>query len=597
MKKTYQKNPQRLRIRILRPLTITFLILWMGTMMLITNNRVDEIATRVRMNMGSAQSRMDEFYNEFYERNLEKKLGVEAKHIMSHFLSSLSLGQVNEMDGGMSLVMRVEEGYAESQLSWGWGYIKGPEVGQRWTLTLDEGLDDQGQLDLAQWITHNREGWDYTFNSETSSAQEEEVFARVTGIERPGYDILVQRIEIFSNEGTVETMVETEAEGPGETWDFAYIKVQSVLLPSYGSNGKNGPINMERRLSSFRKAQDILHKEMESPGQWVREGGRGTFVSGITDDQGVFRGVSAHVDFLPAALQEERGLYLSSAALTIFVLVILSAKLSKEVSLPVEELSKNVKEGRSLAEGPIEELNTLGVAFEQAKKRVEEELERERSFTRSAAHELKTPLAILRAHAESAKENIAPLKREGYLDVVLEECDNMANLVGSLLDLSRLESGLSLSLEEVNLAALIREVWFSLNLHVEKKNIKLQWDLEEGYFRGDPKNLHKIVSNLASNAIAHTPQGGTIKVSLYSTKDQVIIAVDNEGMNIAEEYLEKIWTPFYRVDASRNREDGGTGLGLAIVRAAVQAQEGTCSVTNREGGVCFQIALPKSIRS
>jgi len=275
----------------------------------------------------------------------------------------------------------------------------------------------------------------------------------------------------------------------------------------------------------------------------------------------------------------------------------LSAKLSKEVLLPVEELSKNVKEGRSLMEGPIEELNTLGVAFEQAKKRVEEELERERSFTRSAAHELKTPLAILRAHAESAKENINPLKREVYLDVVLEECDNMANLVGSLLDLSRLESGLSLSMEEVDLAALIKEVWSSMNLHVEKKNIKLQWDLEEGYFRGDPKNLHKIISNLASNAIAHTPINGTVKVSLFSTKDQVIFTVDNEGMNIAEEHLEKIWIPFYRVDASRNREDGGTGLGLAIVRAAVQAQGGTCSVKNREGGVCFQITLPKSIRS
>ena len=595
MKKAFQNHPKRLRLQLLRPLAITFLILWVGTMVLITNNRVDEIVTRVRMDMGSAQSRMDEFYNEFYERNLENGLGVEAKHIMSHFLSELSTGQVRQMDGGMALVMRAGEGYAESQLSWGWGYIEGPEVGQRWYLTLDEGLDDQGQLDLAQWITHNREGWDYTVNSETSSAQGgEKVFARVTGVERPGYEILVQRIEIFSNGDTVDTMVETEAEGPGETWDFAYIKVQSVLLPPFGSNGKDVPINVERRLSSFREAQNILHKEMESPGQWL--GDRDTLISG-SYDQGLLRGVSAHVDFLPAALKEERGLYLSSAALTIFVLVILSAKLSKEVLLPVEELSKNVKEGRSLVEGPIEELNTLGVAFEQAKKRVEEELERERSFTRSAAHELKTPLAILRAHAESAKENIAPLKREVYLDVVLEECDNMANLVGSLLDLSRLESGLSLSLEEVNLAALIKEVWFSMNLHVQKKNIKLQWDLEEGYFRGDPKNLHTIVSNLASNAVAHTPIGGTVKVSLFSTKDQMIFTVDNEGMNIAEEHLEKIWTPFYRVDASRNREDGGTGLGLAIVRAAVQAQGGSCSVTNREGGVCFRIALPKSIRS
>ena len=125
MKKAFQNHPKRLRLQLLRPLAITFLILWVGTMVLITNNRVDEIVTRVRMDMGSAQSRMDEFYNEFYERNLENGLGVEAKHIMSHFLSELSTAQVSQMDGGMALVMRAGEGYAESQLSWGWGYIEG----------------------------------------------------------------------------------------------------------------------------------------------------------------------------------------------------------------------------------------------------------------------------------------------------------------------------------------------------------------------------------------------------------------------------------------------------------------------------------------
>lgn len=596
MKNIFQKHPRRLRRRLLRPLIITFLLLWVGTMMLFTNNRVAEMETRVRMATGSAQSSMYEFTNEFHERNLENGLGIEAKHIMSHFLSTLSLGQVSQMDGGMALVMRVQEGYAKSQLSFGWGHIEGPEVGQRWYLTLDEGLDDQGQLDLAEWIIDHRNGWDYTFYKEASSGQEEEGgFVRVTGIERPGYEILVQKIEIVTKEDTAKTMVETAVEGPGQTWDFAYLKVVSVLLPPSSSNGKDGLINQERRLSSFREAQAMLQKKMDRPGQEV--GNRGGSFSGIIDDEGVLRGITTHVDYLPAALQEEGSLYLSSAVLTLLVLGVLSAKLSKEVSLPVEALAKNVKEGRSLVDGPILELNTLGVAFLQAKKRLEEELERERTFTRSAAHELKTPLAILRAHAECAKENIAPLKREGYLDVVLEECDSMANLVGSLLDLSRLESGLSLSMEEVDLALLIKEVWTSMNFHMEKKNIQLQWALEKGSFRGDPKNLSKILSNLASNAIRHTLPGGTIKVSLIHTKDQVLFTVDNDGLNIEEEHLENLWTPFYRVDASRNREDGGTGLGLAIVRAAVEAHGGACTVKNREGGVYFQVSLPKSGRS
>ena len=225
-------------------------------------------------------------------------------------------------------------------------------------------------------------------------------------------------------------------------------------------------------------------------------------------------------------------------------------------------------------------------------KKLEGQLEREREFTRSAAHELKTPLAILRAHAECAREDVVPEKRDSYLDIVLKESDQMADLVSSLLELARLESGLSLNLESVALAPLIKEVWESMALSLEQKKIVLSMTLEDLWIEGDKGHLNKLVRNLATNALRHTPEGGTITVSLSEQDGQAILVVDNDGQQIPDADLPRLLDPFYRVDKARNRSDGGTGLGLTIVRAAILAHGGTCEVENRSGGVRFRVSLP-----
>ena len=219
-------------------------------------------------------------------------------------------------------------------------------------------------------------------------------------------------------------------------------------------------------------------------------------------------------------------------------------------------------------------------------------IERERDFTRAAAHELKTPLAVLRTHAEALREDIDPGKREQYLDVILEESDRMGELVGGLLELSRLESKAALNRENVELSQLVRQVWEHLSLQLEQKGISLDLELEEVELEGDRERLKQAVGNLASNALRHCPPGGTIQVDLARKGDRACLSVYNDGPLIPQEDLPHLFEPFYRGDRSRSRDSGGTGLGLVIVQAAALAHGGSCWVRNEGSGPCFQLLLP-----
>lgn len=593
------KRARRLRWRLAVPLTVAFFLLWLGTMVVLTNSACDRLEGTVSQEYEYAQKALEEQW-EIYQNNRDNDLGAQADHILMYNLSAASGGLTDIGEGGMAFLVRNSLGQeVRSQLAYGYGHEAGVDQGQRWYLYFDDGLDDQGQLQLARWLTqHRSRSWDFALYPPDSWPGDGDLpnvdgtYARVTGVERSGYAIDVQKIELVHPDGTTETMVETDTTGEDSiTLELKFMRVASVLLPDYRGEGKAGPIDMELRLSNFREAQNRVHQgATEMHGSSFIVSGK---LFGITEeDSHAIRVVGGQCDIRRAAVQGQWFLYISTFLLTAAAVLLLSAHLSKQVTRPVEQLSQGAQKGRCEIDGPVQELNALAEAFNAAQDQLEGQLERERAFTRGAAHELKTPLAIIRTHAEALGEDIAPDKRGEYLNIILEESDRMGQLVGRLLELTRLESGVALNVAPLNLADVVREVWNPLALQLEQKEVSLSLELEEVWLEGDRERLKEAVGNLASNALRHVEKGKRIQVSLVRKGEQVRVSVYNDGPIIPDKDLPHLFEPFYRGDKSRSRDSGGTGLGLAIVRAAVSAHGGSCGVEQRAGGPCFWLCLP-----
>lgn len=612
-----KKQPARLRWYLFRTLIITFTMLWIATMLLFTKTTYDQIQLNLESAARSVKTAAEDYYNEFYTKNTSEipvyaaddtnETTDEAYISLQNYLSYLSIGEFSESDGGAAIAVCTGSKTARSQIAWGYGNTEGMDRGQTWYLSFDDGLDDAGQIQLAEWIIANRNSWSYMLYSENDgdgSAGKPGDIARITGTECSGHEIKVQKIEIVHSDGSADIMVETSLTGLCQTWDFAYVDIRSLLLPSWNSSGTHEHINMEKRLAAYQKANALLDREISDNNNsvskyYIETSSKLTsneFVIGSRDSSGVFQCIAVKCNVLYAAVSQNIGLYISSGLLTLAVMLLLSGRLSKRVTIPVEMLCSDVKTGKRSVSLPVHELNILSSAFSEAQEKLEDQLNREREFTRSAAHELKTPLAVLRAHAECARENIAPDKRSAYLDIVLEESDLMSGLVNSLLDLARLESAPALKMENIRLDLLIRSVLDHMALDIENKQIILSMSLDEISIFADKNNLYKIVENLASNAVRHTPPGGTVTVSLcrrsVNGQENAVLTVDNDGACIPEQDLPKLWEPFFRVDKARSRADGGSGLGLAIARAAVLALGGTCEAANRTEGVFFTVTLP-----
>ena len=596
-----KEKARPLRGRLMVPLAVTFVLLWLGVVAMLFSGSRQETESRVNMDRQGLRGDLEENW-QIYENNRAR--GVEdAGSILRDRLSAEATGTaLSDMDGGMAMLARDGDTgeVFRSQLAWGYGHEDWIDMGQRWYLTFDSGLDREGQLALGRWITQHANGGGYTLYPEGelyhTGGPADGTYARVTGIQEAGHTLAVQRIELVRPDGTTELMVETDTQGEAPvTLELEYMEIRSVLMPAITYHGDGTRTfwysNMERRLDNYLEAQAILDRILAGEDRVVLQGkgfAAGTYNSG----NHMLRYVVGQYQMTPYILRTNWGTSLALLAITAVAALLLSARLSKKVTQPAEELCRQTGEGRCREDGPVRELNALAAAFNAAQDKLEGQLERERDFTRAAAHELKTPLAVLRAHAESLREDISPEKRGEYLDVVLEESDRMAALVGSLLELSRLEAGVPLNREVLELSALAEEAFDRLALPMEQKQITLSRNLEEIWLEGDREKLREVLDNLASNALRHCAPGGTIRVELKKEEGLARLTVQNDGEAIPEEDLPRLWEPFYRGDRSRNRDSGGTGLGLTIVRAAVLAHGGSCGAENRPGGPAFWITLP-----
>jgi signal transduction histidine kinase len=238
-------------------------------------------------------------------------------------------------------------------------------------------------------------------------------------------------------------------------------------------------------------------------------------------------------------------------------------------------------------------------------KTLEEDIEKERKidemrkeFISSVSHELRTPLSVIQGYAEGLVSNVAESEedRKFYCDVIMKETDKMNKLVKDLLNLSQIESGyFHIEKTEFNITSLIEYVLNKYKSNFAEKNIEIQFELGESYIVcGDMVRIEQILTNYINNAINHVDNNRIIKINQIVDKDKIKISVFNSGKHIPEEYIEKIWTSFYKVDKARTRAYGGYGLGLSIVKALSDLHNNAYGVENIEGGVTFWFEVDKA---
>jgi signal transduction histidine kinase len=292
---------------------------------------------------------------------------------------------------------------------------------------------------------------------------------------------------------------------------------------------------------------------------------------------------------------------LIAALVAVGISLVLALLLSYRLLLPVHALTQAA--GR-LAQGDLsqrvqvkgnDELAQLGQAFNHMAESLQKSEENRRAMTADIAHELRTPLAIQRAHLEAFQDGIYPPTYEN-LNSVLEQNLLLTRLVDDLRTLALADAGqLSLDFQPVDLVAIAQGSIDQFALQAEARQVKLQLD-SRGQCHpivADPARLGQILGNLLSNALRYTSTGGQITMTVNCLDEAVKLTVHDSGPGIPEESLPHIFERFYRGDRSRNRSEGGSGLGLAIARQLAQAHGGDLTASNHpQGGAIIILSLP-----
>ena len=253
--------------------------------------------------------------------------------------------------------------------------------------------------------------------------------------------------------------------------------------------------------------------------------------------------------------------------------------LSRRVRIEAEHVESN------------DEIYKLAGTFNEMFDKLEKTFDQEKQFTSDVSHELRTPLAVIISQSDYAMED------EGYraraLETINREARRMSDLVNRLLTLSRSDAGrLALDKSEVDMTEMCQIVAEQQESAAEQKNITIETDIEDNIaVIGDESMIIRIVLNLMDNALKYGKESGKIKLSLTKDGTFAVCSVEDDGIGIKEEDIEKIWERFYRVDAARSEE--GSGLGLAMVEALVRAHGGTVEARSTLGeGSCFTVKLP-----
>ena len=263
----------------------------------------------------------------------------------------------------------------------------------------------------------------------------------------------------------------------------------------------------------------------------------------------------------------------------------------REFSDKIEKVqAQNLADSR-IEENQVKELNQLSVSYNRMLERLSDAFEIQRQFTANAAHELRTPLALMQVQLDLYNSTRHPGSDEDTLQtikMVTEQNDRLGKMVKTLLDMSELQTvGRD---DKIIVDALVDEVLADLEPLAQEKNIKLIGKCENITMVGSDILIYRLVYNLVENAIKYNHAGGQVTVTADRKEKQVCLSVADTGNGIPEELRDRVFEPFFRVDKSRSRALGGVGLGLALVREIVRVHDGSITVSsNPSGGTIFDV--------
>ena len=265
----------------------------------------------------------------------------------------------------------------------------------------------------------------------------------------------------------------------------------------------------------------------------------------------------------------------------------------REFSDKIEEVqAQNLADSR-IEENNVKELNQLSVSYNKMLERLSDAFEIQRQFTANAAHELRTPLALMQVQLDLYNSATHPGNDADTLQtikMVTEQNDKLNRMVKTLLDMSELQTvGRD---DKIILDAIVEEVLADLEPLAVEKNIKLIGKCEDATMIGSDILIYRLVYNLVENAIKYNHPLGQVTVTAYQRNKHVYLSVEDTGSGIPKELRERVFEPFFRVDKSRSRELGGVGLGLALVHEIVRVHDGSiCIKSGKTGGTIFEVTF------
>lgn len=320
--------------------------------------------------------------------------------------------------------------------------------------------------------------------------------------------------------------------------------------------------------------------------------------------------IESPVEIINTSAKFNLRFYLYISLFTILLGGIFSYIFANKFTKPIIELNNQAKSIANLdfknnfESNKKDEIGTLGKNMNILSNKLEttinelnqdlnrkEELEKTRkAFIANVSHEFKTPIALIKGHAEGLLYDI---NKKEYIDIIIDETNKMDHLVKDLLEISNLESGnIKLNITSFDISSLIDEILYKYNRVFIEKNINVSIEKNDIIMvNADIKKIEEVITNFINNAIRHIDNNKELKISVEELNDEIKVNVFNSGKNIPKAHLSNIWDSFYKVDQSRNRESGSTGLGLFIVKIIIENHNGSFGVDNKKNGVNFYFKL------